>query len=45
MIKDVGLWEREKKSETENTIKPKEADPKTGDVQSGSLQDYMLEAG
>jgi hypothetical protein len=47
MIKDVGLREIEKKSETESTIKPKEADPKTGDVHSGSLQNKvnMLEAG
>jgi hypothetical protein len=47
MIKDVGLWEREKKSETDSTIKPKEADPKTGDKQCGSLQNKVntLEAG
>jgi hypothetical protein len=47
MIKDVGLQERDKKSETESTIKPKEADPRTGDMQSGSLQNKVntLEAG
>ena len=41
MIKDVGLREIEKKLETERTIKPKEADPKTGDVQSRSLQNKV----
>ena len=47
MIKDVGLREIEEKSETENTAKPKEADPKTGEVQSRSLQNEVntLEAG
>jgi hypothetical protein len=47
MIKDVGLREIEEKSETENTAKPKEADPKTGEVQSRSLQNKVntVEAG
>jgi hypothetical protein len=47
MIKDVGLREIEEKSETESTAKPKEADPKTGEVQSRSLQNKVntVEAG
>jgi hypothetical protein len=47
MIKDVGLQKNEKKSETERSIKPQEADPKTGDVQSGPLQNEVntLDAG
>ncbi len=47
MIKDGGIWESEKKLETESSIKPKEADPKTGEVQSGSLLNKVntLEAG
>jgi hypothetical protein len=47
MIKDVGLREREEKSETASTAKPKEADPKTGEVQSRSLQNKVntVEAG
>ena len=47
MIRDVGLREIEEKSETANTAKPKEADLKTGEVQSRSLQNEVntLEAG
>jgi hypothetical protein len=47
VIKDVGLREIEEKSETESTAKPKEADPKTGEVQSRSLQNKVntVEAG
>jgi hypothetical protein len=41
MIKDGGLQESKKKSETESTIKPREADPKRGEVQSGSLQNKV----
>jgi hypothetical protein len=44
MIKDVGFQKNEKKLETESAIKPKEADLKTGDVQSASLPDNTLEA-
>ncbi len=47
MIKDCGIQESKKKSETKSSINPQEADPKTGDVQSGSLLNKVntLEAG
>jgi hypothetical protein len=47
MIKDCGIQESKKKSETKSSIKPQEADPNTGDVQSGSLLNKVntLEAG
>ena len=47
MIKDVEPLKDKKKLETESAIKPKEASPQAGDVQSGSLQNEVntLEAG
>jgi hypothetical protein len=47
MIKDVEPLKDKKKLETESAIKPKEADPQAGDVQSGSLQNEVntLQAG
>ncbi len=41
MIKDVGLQKSEKKLETKRSIKPQEADPKTGDMRSGPLQNAV----
>jgi hypothetical protein len=43
MIKVGEQREREEKSDTENTIKPQEDNPKAGGVQSGSLQNKRLE--